>query len=400
MHRIRIVLLFFILLGFVVFLGGELPYFLFYIVVLSVMLPLIHSVITLIGLEGRLVTPKKNIYKDDIIDINYQIRNRTPFLIPYLVIESKMRHSVSNDGSKIITFLSRKKPYKYSETIRLPKRGYCDIGALEVTVQDIFRIFKFKKKISDRGSLLVYPKTIPLSSLRIYSDSNRYQGDFISHDGQYEDKTRVNSLREYIEGDNLKSIHWKLTAKKEQPMVKVYDKRTDDKALIFIDNSLLSFKDDVEERLEDKVVDIALSIIDYSFNNNIDFGVFLQERDKNLEIQSKEMDDIQIIVEILAKLKADGKKRFPEFLLANIKKINESSSVIIITPHLNKEMGATSLELLSGNTNLSFLVVGDQKNNTGISDKDIREKLMKENIFVYHMDYSTDIKAILERTYE
>ena len=74
--------------------------------------------------------------------------------------------------------------------------------------------------------------------------------------------------------------------------------------------------------------------------------------------------------------------------------------VIIITPHLDKTIGAAALELLSRNAAPFFIVVGDRKRNTGFLDEDIQKKLLKENISVYPLDYSADIKQVLEYEYE
>lgn len=398
MRRIGIILCWLMLTGTALLIGGRLPYFLFYVFALFAIIPLIHSLIAISGLNAEISIPHNTLYKNDTININYKIKNTSPFLIPYLIIESMTDHTMNPNPSKIITFLQGRTVCKYSEAITLRKRGYCNAGEIELIIQDIYKIYKFKKKILNKKSLLVYPKIISLSSFKIASNGNL--GEFIALDGQFDDKTMMNSLREYVHGDNLKSIHWKLTAKKAQPIVKVYDKRADSKMLIFIDNSVHSYKDDIEERLEDKMVDIALSIIDYYFNKNIDFKLLYQKRNETFEINGSDADDIKVFLDIFAKLKSDGELTFHEFLINNIEDVNRNPNVIIITPHLNKAVGAAALELLSRNSDPFFLVVEDREKNTGFLDENIRKRLVKENISVYPVDYSADIKAVLEYEYE
>lgn len=398
MRRIGIVLCCLMLTGTVLLIGGRLPYFLFYVFALFVIIPLIHSLITISGLNAEISVPHNTLYKNDTININYKIKNTSPFLIPYLIIECMTDRTLNRNPSKFITFLQGRTVCKYSEAITLRKRGYCNVGEIELIVQDIYKIYKFKKKILNKKSLLVYPKIIPLSSFKIASAG--YLGEFIALDGQLDDKTMMNSLREYVHGDNLKSIHWKLTAKKAQPIVKLYDKISDSKVLIFIDNSVNSYKDDIEERLEDKMVDIALSIIDYYFNKNIDFKLFYQKRNETFEINGSDAGDIKVFLDIFAKLKSDGELIFHEFLINNIEGADRNPNVIIITPRLNKAIGAAALELLSRNLTPFFLTVGDREKNTGFLDENIRKRLVKENISVYPVDYSADIKAVLEYEYE
>jgi len=392
-----ILLLLSLLLVFVVFIGGELFYLLFYTFLLSVFIPFIHSLITVIGLNGKISIPKEVFYKDSAITVYYKIQNRTPFLIPYLVIENKLKHNISSNKSRIVSLLGRK-IYEYSTTINLPKRGYYNIGEIEVTVQDIFKIFKLKKNISSDEFLLVYPKVICLSSLK--NNFISYEGRVPSPYRKSEDTSSINTIREYVQGDKLKSIHWKLAAKNSQPMVKVYDDIGGFKEFIFIDNSILSYKEDIEERLEDKSVEIAVSIMDYYLNNSIDFTLFYQEHDKTVEIHSKEIDDLKIVLDSLAKLKANGKKMFQDLLLNNMVDISEYSNVVIITPNFNKEVGTAAMDLLNKNASATFILVEDKKNNTGFSDVNILQNLIKENISIYHVDYDADVKDILEHKYE
>lgn len=395
MRRIGIIFLFLILTGAVVLVGGRLPYFLFYTFALFVIIPLIHSLISFWGLNAEISIPQNILYKNDTININYKIKNISPFLIPYLAIESRMYHP---NPLKVITSLPGRTVSKYSEAVILRKRGYCNVGGIDLTIRDIYKIFKLKKKFPNKKSLLVYPKIISLSSLKI-AHSN-YLGEFIALDGQFDDKTAMNSLREYVHGDNLKSIHWKQTAKKTKPVIKVFDKIADAKVLIFIDNSINSYKDDTDERLEDKAVDVALSITDYYFNKSTDFKLFYQNKDKVAAINGSEADGIRVFLEVFARLKADGEMLFHDFLVNNVEMSDKNPIVIIITPHLDKTIGAAALELLSRNAAPFFIVVGDKKRNIGFLDEDIQKKLLKENISVYPLDYSADIKQVLEYEYE
>lgn len=394
MRKLSLALLLLTLLGFVVFLGGKLPYFLFYVVALSILLPLLHSLITIIRLKGKIVLPEKSLYRGDDVDIHYQVSNNTPFLIPYLIIDSKIQASLSSYESKVATGLPGHELYRSHETVNLRKRGYFQVGEIEVIIQDIFKLFKFKKKISSDISLLVYPKTIKLASFR--TSTSHHQGELISTDGRFEDRTRVNTFRDYVEGDSIKSMHWKLSAKRDEPIVKIFDNRVDSNLTIFLDNSSSSYRDDVDNRLEDKAVDIALSIIDYSLDNNLNVSLVHQKKDEILSTSGSEIYDLKPFLEELARLRATGGLNIKDLILNNIENIGKGSSIIIITPLLNKACGAIVLELLSKNYRPYLIVVRDSENKTGYIDEDIRKKLIRENIPLHLINYHTNIKEVLE----
>lgn len=394
MNKVLLIIIGLILLGFVVFLGGEMPYFIFYIFALSIILPLIHSLITIKRLTGKVILPEKDVYRGDDVDITYLVDNRTPFLIPYLIIDNQIQATLSQHKSKVATALPGKEMYRHRETINLRKRGYFEVGEIEVTIQDIFKLFKFKKRISSKASLLVYPKTIKLNSFR--TSSSQHQGELVSRSGKFEDRTRVNTLREYVEGDSIKSIHWKLSAKKDQPMIKIFDNRVDSTIGIFLDNTINSYGEDISSRLEDKAVDVALSIIDYCLNNNLKSTMIHQDKSKILKTTSDEIDDLKIFLEQLAKLRATGKMDFADLILNNIDSFNSGSSIIMITPELDKKTGALALELLSKYYKPFLIVIKDRENKTGNMNEDIRKKLIKESITVYEINYDMNIKVVLE----
>lgn len=123
MRRIGIVLCCLMLTGTVLLIGGRLPYFLFYVFSLFVIIPLIHSLITISGLNAEISIPHNTLYKNDTININYKIKNTSPFLIPYLIIECMTDHTMNRNPSKIITFLKGRTVCKHSEALTLRKRG-------------------------------------------------------------------------------------------------------------------------------------------------------------------------------------------------------------------------------------------------------------------------------------
>ena len=147
-------------------------------------------------------------------------------------------------------------------------------------------------------------------------------------------------------------------------------------------------------------MEIAVSMINYFLNNGTDFTLFYQDDDKTIEIHSMEIDDLKIILDSLAKLKANGKKMFQDLLLNNMVDISEYSNVVIITPNFNKEVGTAAIDLLNKNASATFILVEDKKNNTGFYDVNILQNLVKENVSIYPVDYNADIKDILEHRYE
>lgn len=393
--RISISLIFVTIFAFVLFVGGTMPYFLFYIFLLTFILPLIHSLITLNKLHGSVKIPRENLYTGDKIVIDYLIENRSSFSIPYLHIYSDIKRKLTGeDTTNVILNLNKNENFAYSETVVLKRRGYYQLGEIQVTIQDVFKLYSFKKTIASSISLLVYPEIINLSTFKI--TANQQSGELLVYNSSFQDKSRISSLRDYVEGDSIKAMHWKLSAKKDSPIVKEFENRVNTNAIVFIDNEESIFNNDIDRHLEDKSVDVALSIINYCLNQNIEVSLQTQNKESLVEIQGQQKSDIKPFLEALARFSGNGALNFKSLLTPRIEAIKRSSTVVIITPNLDKSIGACGIQLKMKNLNPLFIIITDVINKTGYLDLLIEKRLKQEGIQVYIIDHNTNIKESLE----
>jgi len=152
------------------------------------------------------------------------------------------------------------KAVDFKSSIIMKRRGLYEVGIKEVELYDIFGLFKFKRSINIIEEILVLPKQILL-----YSSVGK---NITSEDGEEkmkrkvgEDRTIISHIRDYIEGDNINSVHWKLSSKKDDLIVKVYDRPNDNNIMIIADMQAHEFEDaDLWEDSGDAVVEASLAI--------------------------------------------------------------------------------------------------------------------------------------------
>lgn len=399
MNNIKIIIpLILILLSFVLFVGGTMPYFLFYIFLLTIIIPLFHTLVTLIRLKGSVQVPKGALFTEDKISIEYEVRNRSHFSIPYLEIHSNISKELTGMHlTKTLLALQKKGSFTRREDITLRRRGYYELGEINVRITDVFRLYSFTKRIKSNTSLVVYPRPVNLSTFEI--TANEQSGELLIHNSAFQDKSRIDSLRDYREGDSVKSIHWKLTAKKDSPIVKEYENRVDTNAIIFIDNNKLFFKKDVDRHLEDKAVDIAISIVNYCLNQNIEVTLETQKEESYIEVNGRQKSDIKPFLDTLARFRGNGEKDIKSLLSLKIETIKKGSTIILITPNLDKTAGTIGIQFKMKNLNPLFIVVTDINNKNGYVDLTIENRLKQEGIPVYILDHNTSIKEALEVSY-
>lgn len=396
MNRLKFILvLFIIIISFVLLVGGTMPYFLFYVLLLTFIIPLIHIIISLKGLKGQVIIPNRSLFSGDKIDIIYQINNQSFFSTPYLEVQSDISKQLTgNDSLKLVLSLEKKEIFTHKETVVLSRRGFYQVGEIEVSIKDVFGFYSFRKKITSNTSLIVYPEIIRLSTF--YISTSHESGELLVQDSRFQDKSRINSLREYQEGDSIKAIHWKLSARKETPIVKEYEHRGDTNAIVFVDNYKDLFKYDKDRRLEDKIADTALSIVDYCLREGIEINLETQNKKELIKVLGQQISDLKPFLEALARFKGNGFIDFNTFLLQRIESLKKDSTVIIITSYLDKNMGARGIDLKMKNLDPLFIVIIDMESKTGFIDPLIQDRLYKEGIMVCIIDYKTSIKEALE----
>lgn len=118
--------------------------------------------------------------------------------------------------------------------------NYC--GCLECRVDrlwcyDVFGIFKLKVPEPVKRVIIVTPNTFPVDVESGMSISNR--DDFTEY-SPYEkgyDKTETFQIRDYVPGDSLQQIHWKLSGKLDKLIVREGSQPVDRDLLVFVDRS-------------------------------------------------------------------------------------------------------------------------------------------------------------------
>lgn len=395
MRKNIVFMLFIILLISVLFIGGKMFYFLFYAYIFSFLIPLIHTFIIYKNITGSVNIPSKSIYVGDKLVISYTVRNLSKFTIPYIEIENNISKELTGEEiPKIVTTLNSRDYFTYNEELILKRRGYYPLGEIHVIIKDIFGFFTIKKKVTSKTSLLVYPIPTELNSFKITSIEQI--GDMIIDNKAFEDKSRISSLREFREGDSVKAIHWKLSAKLDELIIKEFDNSADTNVIVFVDNYYELYKKDLNRRLEDKIVDISISVINYYLEHNIPVTFQAQDGEKTIEINGSKKSDLKPFLEALAKFESNGTFNFETFMKKRMNIIRKGSTVVIITPNLDKSTGAQGLLLKSKNLNPLFIVVTYNESSIGLIDATVEKGLSREAIPIYILDYETNIKAALE----
>ncbi|WP_018684572.1 DUF58 domain-containing protein [Actinokineospora enzanensis] len=98
-------------------------------------------------------------------------------------------------------------------------RGIQQLGPLKATVTDPFGLAEFERELAGTSRLVVVPRVVPLNGVPGGSGlGSGEDGSVRLNAGQGEDDAVV---RPYRQGDDLRKVHWRSTAKRDEMMVRV-----------------------------------------------------------------------------------------------------------------------------------------------------------------------------------
>ncbi|MCD8089711.1 MAG: DUF58 domain-containing protein [Clostridiales bacterium] len=117
-------------------------------------------------------------------------------------------------------------PFKKTRLTLHPVTGGCgvvEIRVKKVIIRDFAKIFKFSKKPRLKFKQYIFPKRVPvdLSGFLAKSGISLDEEKFSEEKSGY-DVSEVFGIREYREGDSLRQIHYKLSAKRDKLISKEY----------------------------------------------------------------------------------------------------------------------------------------------------------------------------------
>jgi uncharacterized protein (DUF58 family) len=152
-----------------------------------------------------------------------------------------------------------------------PHRGLYSLSVESVSVSDPFRLTGLSGRCPGPLTLTVMPKLIPLSEAWKQRLDPQGAGGLFS---QSSDEPAVDN-RLYRYGDSPRRIHWNLTARKNELMVRQYESIESRRLLVALDLSAFDAADPAA--CEDTLIESCLSVVRYALERQIETSLVFAE---------------------------------------------------------------------------------------------------------------------------
>lgn len=343
------------------------------------------------GIEANRTTPEK-LSNGDENSIHIRIKNYYTFPVSVKIIdEIPFQFQVRNFEIKRQLKASSQDEINYE--LRPTERGEYSFGNLNIYVSSPLRMISRRFSFDKDQMVPTYPSYIQLRKYDLIAFSNTLFQYGIKKIRRIGHTMEFEQIKEYVPGDDIRTLNWKATAKKNSLMVNQFQDEKSQSVYMVIDKGRVM-----------KMPFNGLSLLDYAINATLVLSnVILKKQDKagmfafskkveNRVFAEKRASQMQKILENLYNIKTDFFESDYSRLYVDIKKnINQRSLIILYTNFETMEGLHRQLPYLKGiaknhllvvvffnNTELNEIIIKKTETIQEVYDKVIAEKFAFE----------------------
>ncbi len=232
------------------------------LLVVAITYPLLALALTALSLLPVSVSfiEKRAVYeKQEQFEIPISIKNN--FIFPYAPLELDCIIPDNDTGlflhKQIYISVGPLKRMRIFVPCMHRYRGSYSAQIMRLSVFDPLKLIRLTKRVDAAMALVILPRRILLQDLGMVSCGEAGGLPETLRSGDREDLSHV---REYLEGDLVQQIHWKLTAKLDELMIKQYDATGDRRCVLLMDFGGSGLTASAIIRRSDAVAETAIAV--------------------------------------------------------------------------------------------------------------------------------------------
>lgn len=212
--------------------------------------------------------------KEDSIKKYIMIDNETMFPAARIELKVEIKDYFGHREKRIIVANSEPCTIRnFGMNMTFHHYGIMTVKIHQICVYDFFFLTTYKKKMNIETSLYIFPDLEKRMEFFIQNSRHGMEEDEneeFSTGKKGENRGEIIAIDEYREGDDIRNIHWKLSSKSDELIVKHFGNTVDEKVHIHVDTLV-----DSESRYEssDKILGAVYSLINTCIAQNIPFDL-------------------------------------------------------------------------------------------------------------------------------
>ncbi len=217
--------------------------------------------------------------------------------------------------------------------LRPTERGEYHFGKLNIYITSTFGLISRRFSFSDEAIIPTYPSFMQLRKYDLLAISNNLHQYGIKKVRKLGHTMEFEQIKDYVLGDDLRTINWKATAKRNQLMVNQFQDEKSQPVYSVIDKGRVMKMPFNDLTLLDYAINAALVISNVALKKQDKAGIFtFSKKVENRVVAERRTSQMNLILEALYKVNTDFFESDFSRLYADIKRnITHRSLVLLYT---------------------------------------------------------------------
>lgn len=194
-----------------------------------------------------------------------------------LIDDLPVQFQIRDKNFKIAVPSNESRTVKYH--IKPTERGSYTFGNLNVFVSTVLNLVQKKYVIKAEKEIAVYPSYIQVKKYAFLAISNNLQNDGMKKIRKVGHNYEFDQIREFVLGDDYRSINWKATAKMNQIMVNQYQDEKSQNVVVLINKGRVMKMPFEEMTLLDHSINSALVMLNIAYQKDDYAGLLTFNKD-------------------------------------------------------------------------------------------------------------------------
>lgn len=243
-----------------------------------------------------------------------------------------------------------------NDIVRFARRGYYHLGPLTVYGHDPFGLCYMARTFTAEHDIIVYPRPLPFPELMIKGMQGR-QNTEVRPMGQAGESSDFHGIRPYVQGDDLRRVHWKATAHTGKLAVKEFEYRYSGAVQVVLDLQQGIHTGQRDYSTLEAAVTLASSVLNHVIGTGNQAGLFATGEKLVSLPQESGQRQLHRALETLALAKDNGTITLAKALSSDEAHLSRRSTAIVITPTVNMSVIGALLSLRGRSTQVLLVLL-------------------------------------------
>jgi len=238
-------------------------------------------------------------------ELEIQVKNHYSFSANITIID-EIPFQFQKRDFKLTSKLKPKQAKAYKYQLRPTERGIYSFGKINIFVQSPIGFISKRYTFNNNYEVAVYPSFLQLRKYMLLAFTNRLFDYGLKKIRRIGHTMEFEQIKDYVQGDDLRTINWKATAKRGQMMVNQYQDEKSQPIYSIIDRGRVMKMPFKELSLLDYAINASLVISNIAIKKQDKAGILtFSNKIENRVVPDRRSNQMNLILESLYKVSTD-----------------------------------------------------------------------------------------------